>query len=95
MGSEGCESPPAGLIDREGNPTDDPESFFLLAPFGEGGYKGFGLAIAVDALAGVLTGSLFSRQIVSGPGSRGCGHFFLALDPEVFLPLEEFQEENG
>jgi L-2-hydroxycarboxylate dehydrogenase (NAD+) len=93
MGSEGLRIPSGWAFDREGNPTDDPDSFFLLAPFGEGGYKGFGLAIAVDALAGILTGSLFSRQIISGPGSRGCGHFFLALDPEVFLPLENFRKK--
>ncbi|HEX9157963.1 MAG TPA: Ldh family oxidoreductase, partial [Syntrophales bacterium] len=93
MGSEGLRIPSGWAFDREGNPTDDPDSFFLLAPFGEGGYKGFGLAIAVDALAGILTGSLFSRQIISGPGSRGCGHFFLAMDPQVFLPLEEFRKK--
>ena len=78
--------------DREGNPTDDPEALFLMLPLGEGGYKGYGLAVVMDALAGVLTGSLFARKFTSGPGSRGCGHFFMALDPALFLPLEDFKK---
>ncbi len=78
--------------DREGKPTDDPEAVFLMLPLGEGGYKGYGLAVVMDALAGVLTGSLFARNFISGPGSRGCGHFFIALDPKLFLPLEDFKK---
>ena len=78
--------------DREGKPTDDPEAVFLMLPLGESGYKGYGLAVVMDALAGVLTGSLFARKFVSGPGSRGCGHFFMALDPQLFLPLDDFKK---
>jgi LDH2 family malate/lactate/ureidoglycolate dehydrogenase len=78
--------------DREGKPTDDPDAVFLMLPFGEGGYKGYGLAAVMDALAGVLTGSLFARNFVSGPGSRGCGHFFMALDPQLFLLLDDFKK---
>lgn len=77
--------------DREGKPTDNPDAFFLMLPLGEGGYKGYGLAVVMDALAGVLTGSLFARNFISGPGSRGCGHFFIALDPKLFLPLAGFK----
>ncbi|MFH1763843.1 MAG: Ldh family oxidoreductase, partial [Gemmatimonadota bacterium] len=76
--------------DLQGRPARDAEAFSLLAPFGEGGTKGFALAVALDILAGVLSGSLFARQITSGPGSRGCGHFFLALDPGRFMPLQDF-----
>ena len=78
----------------EGKPTQDPRAFFLLAPFGEGGYKGYGLALTMDVLAGVLTGSFFARNFVSGPGSRGCGHFFLAFDPQRFMPLHEFRKRT-
>jgi LDH2 family malate/lactate/ureidoglycolate dehydrogenase len=46
----------------------------------------------MDVLAGVLTGSFFARNFVSGPGSRGCGHFFLAFDPQRFMPLNEFRK---
>lgn len=79
-------------FDEHGQPTDDPASFFLLAPLGEGGYKGYGLAMVLDALAGVLTGSYFAREFTSGPGSRGCGHFFMAIDPQLFMPLDIFKK---
>jgi len=78
--------------DREGKPTGDPEAVFFMLPLGEGGYKGYGLAVVMDILAGVLTGSLFARNFVSGPGSRGCGHFFIALDPKLFMPLDGFKK---
>jgi LDH2 family malate/lactate/ureidoglycolate dehydrogenase len=78
--------------DRAGKPTDDPEAVFFMLPLGEGGYKGYGLAVVMDALAGVLTGSLFARNFVSGPGSRGCGHFFMTLDPQLFFPLNDFKK---
>ena len=92
--NEGMKIPLGWAYDREGKPTADPRAFSLLAPFGEGGYKGYGLALAMDVLAGVLTGSFFAQDFVSGPGSRGCGHFFLAFDPQRFMPLNEFRKRT-
>jgi LDH2 family malate/lactate/ureidoglycolate dehydrogenase len=93
-GNEGKKIPIGWAYDREGKPTSDPLAFSLLAPFGEGGYKGYGLALAMDVLAGVLTGSSFAQNFVSGPGSRGCGHFFLAFDPQRFMPMDEFRKRT-
>jgi LDH2 family malate/lactate/ureidoglycolate dehydrogenase len=47
----------------------------------------------MDVLAGVLTGSLFGQDFTSGPGSRGCGHFFLAIDPRRFMDLGEYRRK--
>ncbi len=88
----GQKIPLGWAFDEHGQPIDDPASFFLLAPLGEGGYKGYGLAMVLDALAGVLTGSYFAREFTSGPGSRGCGHFFMAIDPQLFMPLDTFKK---
>ena len=93
-GNEGKTIPLGWAYDREGKPTADPRAFSLLAPFGEGGFKGYGLALAMDVLAGVLTGSFFAQNFVSGPGSRGCGHFFLAFDPQRFMPMDEFRKRT-
>jgi L-2-hydroxycarboxylate dehydrogenase (NAD+) len=92
--NEGKAIPLGWAYDREGKPTEDPRAFSFLAPFGEGGYKGYGLALAMDVLAGVLTGSFFAQNFVSGPGSRGCGHFFLAFDPQRFMPMDEFRRRT-
>jgi LDH2 family malate/lactate/ureidoglycolate dehydrogenase len=61
-----------------------------MAPLGSPSapHKGFGLALVVDILAGVLTGSAFARDL--GDDANATGNFFWALDPEVFLPRAEF-----
>ena len=54
-----------------------------LLPFGgpEGGYKGFGLALAMDAL-GALTAGTRSTGSVSG-------YVFIAFKPDLFVPADE------
>jgi L-2-hydroxycarboxylate dehydrogenase (NAD+) len=65
-----------------------------------GGHKGFGLALMVDILSGVLSGSAFGpdvhnlkRQVPEGQvASPRVGHFFLALDIGRFMPLDAFKK---
>jgi LDH2 family malate/lactate/ureidoglycolate dehydrogenase len=86
---------PEGMIlDREGHPTTDPNEFIqggLMAPLGSPAapHKGFGLALVIDVLAGILTGAAFARDLASEPATTG-NTFFWALDVEAFLPHEEF-----
>jgi len=86
---------PEGMIlDREGRPTTDPNEFVrggLMAPLGSPAapHKGFGLALVIDALAGVLTGAAFARDFPSEPATAGNATFW-ALDVEAFLAREEF-----
>jgi LDH2 family malate/lactate/ureidoglycolate dehydrogenase len=83
---------PEGLIfDRLGLPTTDAAAFFeggSLAPLGSPHvpHKGFGLALFVDALSGVLSGAGFGQGVAAG----GPGNLLWALDVEAFLPREEF-----
>ncbi len=48
-----------------------------------GGHKGYGLAILVEALTGVLAQGLLSPEMQGAHGDHTC-HFFLALDPAMF-----------
>src|SRR5918995_2743694 len=86
---------PEGMIlDGEGRPTTDPKEFIhggLMAPLGSPAapHKGFGLGLLFDALAGVMTGAAFARDLASEPATAG-NTFFWALDVEAFLPREEF-----
>lgn len=91
---EGRQSPPGAILDREGRPTTEPNDFFaggLLAPLGYplAPHKGFGLALLVDALAGVLTGSGFALGVRKDGNGPGCTLW--ALDVEGFLPRAEFE----
>lgn len=85
---------PAGwAMDRQGVPTTDTQTALdgLLMPLG--GYKGFGLAMMVELLTGVLSGGAFSTQVGSvrfrGRPPR-LSHFFLAIDIGRFMPVEQF-----
>jgi LDH2 family malate/lactate/ureidoglycolate dehydrogenase len=83
---------PEGIIfDRAGRPITDPVEFLdggMLAPLGypHAPHKGFGLALLVDALGGVLSGAGFAQGVASG----AAGNFLWALDVEAFLPRQEF-----
>lgn len=86
--------PEGMIIDREGRPTTDPNEFVrggLMAPLGSPAapHKGFGLALVIDALAGILTGAAFARDFAREPATAGNATFW-ALDVEAFLPREEF-----
>jgi hydroxycarboxylate dehydrogenase B len=83
------------MIDAFGRPTTDPEDFFRetgnLLPLGDDvGYKGYGLGVAVDVLAGILGRAGCSRAQLP-PYSNG--FLMIVLDIGRFLPLEEFTAE--
>ena len=61
-----------------------------------GGHKGYGLALMVEILCGVLSGAAYADLIRSkAPDgtvvSPNLGHFFGALKVEAFRPLAEFE----
>ena len=86
---------PAGwAMDAEGNPTQDPKVALEGLPMPLGGYKGSGLALMVEVLCAVLSGG----AMMTGVGGlrvkdrpMRVSHFFLAIDPARFLPMDEFQ----
>ncbi|PVY97483.1 Ldh family oxidoreductase [Actinomycetospora cinnamomea] len=92
LAAEGGSTVPEGIVlDADGEAAVDPQALFAggsLAPLGSPlvPHKGFGLALLVDALTGVLSGGRFAREVERGPAA--C--FFAALDPEWFLPGGEF-----
>jgi LDH2 family malate/lactate/ureidoglycolate dehydrogenase len=86
------ESIPLGwALDKEGRPTTDPVAARLGALLPLGGPKGYGLAIVLDVLCGVLSGGRFGK----GLGTRGSSHFFEAIQIEAFIPYDEFLARMG
>ena len=89
---------PAGwLVDEDGLPTTDPAAFLrggALTPMA--GHKGYGLALMIESLAGILTGAALTRQVLSwiaDDPARPTGHgaAFVAFDIAAMMPLEEFK----
>ncbi|MCM3709143.1 Ldh family oxidoreductase [Sporosarcina luteola] len=90
----GTAIPKDWAITKDGRETTDPKEALdgYLLPMGP---KGSGLAMVVDILSGVLTGSLFGSQVprmYEDPVPQQIGHFFGAINIEAFMPLESFYE---
>lgn len=93
---EGREIPSSWAVDAEGRPTTDPEAAIagLLLPIGL--HKGYGLALMVDVLTGVLAGGGFGRRVnglyadVAVPNDAA--HLFVALDLAAFGSADAFTE---
>lgn len=82
---DGHEVPAGTGLDKDGRPTTDPAKILegVLLPFG--GYKGAGLAMMVELLAGPMVGETFSFQTAARDNKDGGppqgGQFLLAIDP--------------
>lgn len=93
---DGKPVPPGIASDSSGRMTTDPEAAFQLLPLGV--YKGFGLAMMVDILCGVLAGMPSGDEVSSmfeNPLSerRLLGHFFGAIRIDTFIELDSFKRQ--
>ncbi|XP_048746557.2 uncharacterized protein LOC125659053 [Ostrea edulis] len=86
------ESMPNGwAIDKEGKETNDPSAYAGLLPLGgsqeSSGYKGYGLAMMVEILCGILSGAKFGPNIRTWKDFEkvaNLGQCFIAIDPNAF-----------
>lgn len=93
------------LTDSDKILTDLTTGHAALAPLGGigevlAGYKGYGYATVVEILSAALQQGAFLRAL-SGIGKDGgkvpipIGHFFIAIDTEAFMGVEEFKKICG
>src|SRR4029077_15236890 len=73
--NKGVKVPHDCILDGEGRPTSDPQTFYAsppgaILPFG--GHKGYGLSVVAEVLAGALTGG-------------ACSHFCVARDADTIV----------
>jgi LDH2 family malate/lactate/ureidoglycolate dehydrogenase len=77
---------PEGVaVDAEGRPTRDPAMARLGALLPFGGYKGFGLALIVQAF-GVLAGSALDPD-------KDDGYLFVVFKPDLLVDLDDFKQQ--
>jgi len=84
-------------VDKEGKPTRDGMAVFgggAVNPFG--GPKGSALAIWMEIMGGVLTGAAFAGEMKSlyedFSGPQRIGHVFMAIRPDLFMPMDDFKQ---
>ena len=87
--------PEGWLTDRRGRAITDParSDEGLLVPIG--GYKGYGLAFVVGALAGVLNGAAFGSEVVDMNADfetpLNTGQTVVVMRADLFGPVDEFK----
>ena len=84
-------------VDAQGRPTTDGMQVFgggAVWPFG--GPKGSALAIWMEIMGGVLTGAAFAAEMKSlyedFSGPQRIGHVFMAIRPDLFMPMAAFKQ---
>ena len=91
---KGAPIPEHWALDAEGRRTSDPVAALagVILPMAE--HKGYAIALMMDVLSGVLSGSGILTEVNSpfktDQPSR-CGHFCLALDVAAFGPRASFE----
>jgi LDH2 family malate/lactate/ureidoglycolate dehydrogenase len=101
--ARGHQLPKGSIIDRNGEPSTDPEAYYAggaVLPMGgdQSGHKGYGLALASALLSGLAmiddhSPTLAGATVREGadPVGRMAGVFVLAIDPNVFGGTEPYQ----
>jgi len=94
--NKGEEIPLDWAQDANGLPTKDPAAAMKGTLLPIGGPKGYGLALIVDILSGVLTGSNFGKHVASTidyDRSVSAGFGVQALDISAFAEPDEFMQD--
>ena len=92
----GERTPEGWLIDHEGHPTSNPEVLYqeprgsILPLGGQAGHKGFGLAMVVEILSGILARGGFEGQEAK-PCSNGT--WIAVIDISAFVDISDFHAE--
>lgn len=79
---DGKPIPEDWAIDQDGNSTTDPAAALKGAILPFGGHKGSGIAIMINVLSSILSGSQDGSKI---------GHSFLAIDIKALQDLNQFE----
>lgn len=93
---EGKSIPEGWAIGADGQPTTNPAEALLgsILPFGEA--KGYGLALFIDILCGLLTGAGFADQVYSlydnWDHPQNIGHIFISIHIDHFVSYEKFTQ---
>ena len=89
---EGRDMPDSWALTPDGKTTTDPAAAMdgPVLPIGE--YKGYGLSLITDVLAGVMTGALFGGSVFQDDQNYDVGHMMLAIKPDNFMPTNEFEK---
>ncbi|MBQ3123200.1 MAG: Ldh family oxidoreductase [Firmicutes bacterium] len=89
LGKAGQPVPDGVIMDKDGNPSNDPDD--LIKRGGKqlplAGHKGYALGVAMEILGGIFVGGKGGKHSV--PGSDAA--FIVAMKKDAFIPAEEYE----
>jgi len=94
--NRGEKTPEGWLLDNQGQPTTDPNAFYreprgaILPLGGSAGHKGYGLAMVVEIMSGILARAGYARP---GATRFSNGTFIIVIDISAFVYPQEFRTE--
>ncbi len=85
----GTPLPEGWAVDKDGNPTTDPEAALDGAMLPFGGHKGSAISTMIELMAGAMLGERMSKEALEFTGANGTllprhGALVIAMDPAVF-----------
>lgn len=91
---DGEKVPETAGIDKDGNPSTDPNAILEGAQLGFGGYKGASMAMMIELISGPLIGEFLSFEAEQDDQGKGGppkgGELIIAMDPKMFGNPEGF-----
>jgi len=94
--NEGKTLPEGWALDKEGNPTRDPDEGMSGLVLPMAGFKGYAISMLIDIFSGVLSGAAYldkvGRFYSEEGGSMNVGFYMTVIDPVVVCG-EDFNKE--
>ena len=97
--ASGTPIPPGMARDAQGQPTTDAALAHkgMIEPIGD--YKGYGLTLFIELLAGLMAGSPYfgveRESVAEHLAGVGIGHCFIGMDVNRFMPAADFKRAVG
>jgi len=97
--ADGRKIPETWIVDKDGVPTDDPSRYpdeGAMQPMAA--HKGYGIAVMVDLITGVLSGGatsmsgLISSWVLALDAPNKACHTFIAINPVMFCDENDFSD---
>jgi LDH2 family malate/lactate/ureidoglycolate dehydrogenase len=90
--------PEGWALNKEGLPVTNAQEALEGTLLPMAGPKGYALALAVEHLAGVLTGAAFGRDVAWQYGDKqsaaNVGHIIIAMKADAFISLDNYHERT-
>lgn len=91
---EGRSIPEGWAIDKEGKPTTDAKAALQGSVLPVGGAKGYALALAVEIMSGIISGSAYGTHVGwiydDSLDPVNIGHSFFAMDISRLMPVVDY-----